>query len=482
MQVNAKPSPEQQLRDLLHVIAATPEPEACITRLLHASLPLTGAAGAAFRLAGTPAVMMTAGDISGIRLDSLPAAAPDFTALNSLPGALVCPVRSSDQLLGVLLLALETLSDDARNALVGLLDALVIAARAANAQGAAANAQRLARALLDSLAEPLLVFDSNWKLLFMNPAAQGLFPGSAGQPLAKVVNSDELVSFAQGQQPLNEWASGAFTFIPRVHPIGEDAEEGWVLAFRDITQFKKLNHSQSEFIRVVSHDVRSPLTAMRGFSDMMGMVGPLNEKQKQFNEKVLSGIMQITTLVDNIQDAGRFDVETGFYEMSREQCDLLEIAWRMVNNILSLTQKTDIEISVSVADEVPIINADKLMLERAVTNLVDNAVKYTPSGGKVEVRIYLAAESVIVSVKDDGLGISPEDQQLLFRRHMRLSRPEHRKIKGSGLGLFIVRSVAQRHGGDAWVESQIGVGTTFSFSIPLRGENLIIPGADVEAR
>jgi len=464
MRVTTTQDQDRQLRALLHAIAATPDFETTISLILHTAQEMTGAAGAAFHSFADSAVTIHVGDVSGIDLDA---------TLNSVSDAQVYPVNSGDQLLGALWLPLENLSDGDRDVLTALLDALLIAVTRANAQSREAQAKRLARSLLDSLADPLLVFDTDWRLLLLNPAAAAIFNAEAGQALANVVQSAELAAFVQGKQPLSEWMSGEKTFVPYVQPIGEDAADGWVLALRDMTQFKKLNRSQSEFIRIVSHDVRSPLTSMRGFADMMGMVGELNEKQALFISKVLSGINQITTLVDNIQDAGRFDVETGFYEMSRAQCDLLEIARRVVGNVSALTQKHDVEISVSVSDDVPIINADTLMIERALTNLVDNAVKYAPEGSKVEVLVYVAAGSVIVSVRDNGYGISPEDQQQLFQRHVRLARPEHKRVKGSGLGLFIVKSVAQRHGGDAWVESQLGVGTTFSFSIPLKAANLL---------
>jgi signal transduction histidine kinase len=465
MRVNTTQDHDRQFRDLLHGIAATPDFEATMSLILRAAQELTGASGAAFRSLVDPAVTIHVGKLSGVELDTVP---------DSAPGLLVYSVNSGDQRLGLLMLALESLNENDRDALNALLDTLVIAVTRANAQSGEAQAKQLARSLLDSLADPLLVFDADWRLLLMNPAAAAIFNAEAGQPLADAVQSAELAAFVQGTQPLSEWVSGEKTFIPYVQPVGAD---GWVLALRDMTQFKKLNRSQSEFIRIVSHDVRSPLTSMRGFADMMSMVGDLNEKQTLFIGKVLSGINQITTLVDNIQDAGRFDVETGFYEMSRSQCDLLDIAHRVVGNVSTLTQKHDVEISVSVSDDVPIISADTLMIERALTNLVDNAAKYAPEGSKVEVLVYLAAGSVIVSVRDNGYGISPEDQRQLFQRHVRLARPEHKRVKGSGLGLFIVKSVAQRHGGDAWVESQLGVGTTFSFSIPLKGANLIAPGA-----
>jgi signal transduction histidine kinase len=216
---------------------------------------------------------------------------------------------------------------------------------------------------------------------------------------------------------------------------------------------------------------------MQGFASMLelGLVGELNEKQAQFVEKILAGIAQITALVDNIQDAGRFDPETGFYEMQRSPCDVGEVVVRIVQNHLVPAEKQELSISVNVADDVPIISADTNMLERAITNLVDNAIKYTPNGGKVDVKVSCVKNDLLVSVRDTGLGISPENQKQLFQRHVRLARQEHKKIKGTGLGLFIVKSVAQRHGGKAWVESIEGEGSTFTMSIPLEGANLLLP-------
>jgi signal transduction histidine kinase len=148
---------------------------------------------------------------------------------------------------------------------------------------------------------------------------------------------------------------------------------------------------------------------------------------------------------------------------------------RIIDNHLVPAEKA-LNISVSVSDDVPIINADANMLERAIINLFDNAIKYTPDGGKIEVGVKRSENDVVIGVKDSGLGISKDAQQHLFERHVRIAREEHKKIKGSGLGLFIVRSVAQRHGGDAWVESKEGEGSTFFVGIPLEGPNLIASG------
>lgn len=239
---------------------------------------------------------------------------------------------------------------------------------------------------------------------------------------------------------------------------------------------EKLSRNQSEFMRIVSHDLRTPLTSMKGFASMLesGMVGEFNEQQAHFVDKILTGIGQMSSIVDNFQDAGRYDPETGFYEMERSPCDVADMVTRIVNGQLLPAEKQNLKVRVKVNDNVPIISADVNMLERAIINLVDNAIKYTPDGGEVEVGVELVEEHVLISVRDDGLGISPENQKMLFERHVRIPRKEHKRIKGSGLGLFIVRSVAQRHGGDAWVESVEGDGSTFFIKVPLDDRNAIV--------
>ncbi|MEO1166714.1 MAG: ATP-binding protein, partial [Chloroflexota bacterium] len=118
-------------------------------------------------------------------------------------------------------------------------------------------------------------------------------------------------------------------------------------------------------------------------------------------------------------------------------------------------------------------NRDANMIERSIINLVDNAIKYTPNGGTIEVGLRVEDGQIVISISDTGYGISEENIKSLFKRHFRIRRREHARVKGSGLGLFIVRSVAQHHAGDAFVESTFGEGSTFGIRIPLAGENLL---------
>jgi len=258
--------------------------------------------------------------------------------------------------------------------------------------------------------------------------------------------------------------------------------DGLAIATRDArvsAHHEKLMRNQNEFVRIVSHDLRSPLTSMKGFASMLEsqMVGDLNDKQLHFVEKILAGIAQMTSLVDNIQDAGRYDPETGFYEMERTPTDLLEVVHKIVNNYLLPAEKQELALQVnSAAGDIPIVNVDSTMLERSISNLVDNAIKYTPNGGRIDVDLRREEDNLVITISDTGYGISEEDMRQLFQRHYRIRRREHKRVKGSGLGLFIVRSVARQHGGDAYVESVEGEGSTFGIRIPLVGENLLGPG------
>jgi signal transduction histidine kinase len=499
MQFEAKRSQSKEaiLRDVLHTIATNPDLARCIPLILQAAQNITGAASSHFWLFDEPYSYIRVGNSDGIsfhekELKDLAESLVDGfqeKPLSIVPNTkwLIAPVRVHKNVIGVVYLLFENAQQpgtDDLEILRSLLDGIIIAASNAQARAQFETANQLTMSLLNSITDPLLVLDENRQIALMNSAAESAFNTTIDharhKTLRDIVDSESLAALAEGGDSLEEWSTqdGLKVFAPRLAVIQKPADnsvEGWILALRDISQFKKLNRNQAEFMRIVSHDLRSPLTSMQGFASMLelGLVGELNEKQSHFVEKILAGITQMTALVDNIQDAGRYDPETGFYEMSRSQCDLGEMVNKIVQNHLVPAEKQELSISVQVADDVPIINADVNMLERAVTNLVDNAIKYTPNGGKIDVGVKRQKDEVIISVSDTGLGITPENQKHLFERHVRVARQEHKKIKGSGLGLFIVRSVAQRHGGDAWVESVENKGSTFFISIPLDGPNLI---------
>ena len=243
---------------------------------------------------------------------------------------------------------------------------------------------------------------------------------------------------------------------------------------RTLERHQQLMRNQSEFVRITTHDLRSPLTVLKGIIGMMELgTIDLSKVIPNYVEKMASAVHQMEMQVDNIQDAGRYDLETGFYELMRAPTDLIELAQKIVNNQLQPAEKQELKITVEAADDVPIVNVDSGMLERAIINLVDNAIKYTPDGGTIIVRVYRENEKIVISVQDNGFGISAANLPNLFKRYYRVRRREHHRVKGTGLGLFIVSSAAQQHGGQARAESVEGEGATFFIEIPLSGANLL---------
>lgn len=483
----------------LHDAVSQVDPYPAIQQVLEGMRAATGAAGVSLTPLDAEHLHVVSGSVAGWTHDAALLAEWAFSlptdfAENPSPLPAFSPdvarwytYRIDQDALVCLWFADDTPAFD-ENQVRPFVDLLSLIVRQQQANRQQERATLLADSILESIVDPLLVLDENRVVMMMNPAAEALFQVETdavrGEPLSEVVNDAELMQIVENPPEDNnrspEWTRGEETFLPLLSVIHTPAglPDGWVLALRDVSRFKRLNRNQQEFLRIVSHDLRSPLTAMQGFADMiyMGMVGDVTDRQTHFLDKILSGIDQMTGIVDNIQDAGRFDPETGFYEMQRNPVDLGEIARKIVQNHIIPAEKQELTLELNIDDSVPIINGDENMLTRAITNLVDNAIKYTPNGGKVEVNIERNGDYVRVSVKDDGYGISEEDQKRLFQRHVRLARKEHKKIKGTGLGLFIVRSVAQRHGGNAMVDSVLGEGTTFTIVIPLNGADAASSG------
>jgi signal transduction histidine kinase len=334
----------------------------------------------------------------------------------------------------------------------------------------------LHEAILSAVDSPMLLVDDTNCVMLINSAARVCFArnlaSAKGVHIEMLDHAGEIEAWLTKDGTHAEWSPEVgMIYLPQVSSHFDEVRGGYRIIFlRDLSELRQLGRNQNQFVRIVSHDLRSPLTSILGFAAMLeqGAAGELNERQKQFAGKVLAGIEQLTRLVENIQDAGRFDPETGFYEMERTPCDVGELVERVASQLVIPAEKPNLRLTVAIDETIPIIHADSNMLEKAVLNLIDNAMKYTPDGGLVAVSARRDGERVIITVHDDGLGISPEDQERLFQRHVRIPRQEFKKIKGSGLGLFIVRSVAQRHDGQAWVESELNHGSKFFIALPLR--------------
>lgn len=351
------------------------------------------------------------------------------------------------------------------------------------------------QAILQSLGEGVIVVDDQQHIVLYNAAAEQILriPATfvANQPLARIAEYCEDDGLAersrriyeglrQGLQALAEAQKNhnrvlalpqpdqsiVLNFAPWVGP--RNAIYGSVVVLHDITREVEADRTKREFISNVSHELRTPLTSIKGYVDllMLGASGPLNEGQKSFLDVVKNNANRLMSLINDILEIGRIDddkVRLHFKNVS------IGAIFEEVNKTLRAEiERKRLSFSIEVAEQTPPVVADETRLTQVVLNLASNAVKYTYPEGSVKLRAGLNPAGLLqVDVIDNGVGISPEQQQHLFRRFYRADNPLRDEAGGTGLGLSIAKSYVEMHGGQMWVESEPGKGSTFSFIIPL---------------
>jgi len=334
----------------------------------------------------------------------------------------------------------------------------------------------LDRNLLDALPDPVLAFDALAVLQMANQAALSLLkltPQAVGQALSAILPADlhsavlQAIAGESAEWHTEDEKTIYALYLKTISTGAKSTAVVQMLILQDVTRIKLLHQNYEDFVSTVLHDLRTPLTSMRGFADMLSMVGSVNDMQQQYIGKVLSGISQIASLIENSLDAGRLDPMTGSYKLLREVCRLDLIAEEVVATQKNEAERKHLIVMTEAGPDLAPVFLDEVMVRRALNNLVDNAIKYTPDGGQITVRAFIKGDSAYLSVQDSGAGISLEEQQTVFDRFTRLRHPEHVRVKGSGLGLFVVKNVAQWHGGDAFVESVPGKGSTFIMQFPI---------------
>jgi len=257
-------------------------------------------------------------------------------------------------------------------------------------------------------------------------------------------------------------------------------------------EVKRANDAKGRFVSEVAHELAQPVTAIKGFNDLMvkGMAGPVSDMQKQFLSTVQFNAERLNTLIKDLLDIGR--IETGRLKMETRPVAIGPIIEETVRSLQAQIDERQMTVELHVPDELPNVSADRARLIQILTNLVSNAYKYTPTGGSMtitvshlkEIQPRLAprgnwtrtdvqqiklntAGYLACAVKDTGFGIAPEDQAKLFTQFFRSQNPSVREQRGTGLGLAITKSLIELQGGAIWVESEVEKGSTFSFSLPI---------------
>ncbi|MGB9723630.1 MAG: ATP-binding protein, partial [Chloroflexia bacterium] len=335
------------------------------------------------------------------------------------------------------------------------------------------NERRTLSAVLDSSAEAVVVTDPAGRLLLANRSAQqNLGIENRAAPLADVVLHPGLLALLEraaseegtvsDKVPLEDGRTLSVSVAPVRDREGRTI--GRVAVMHDITYLVELDEMKSRFVSTVSHDLKAPLTAIRGYAELLRAVGPLNEEQALFSSRILEVTQEMSHLISNLLDLGKIEAGLG---CEFQAVDLREVLIGSKYNLAFPAQQKGILIEVELPAHLPPVRGDPYRLQQVMANLVGNAIKYTPPGGRVWIRAEVRDEEVQVSVSDTGIGISPADLPHIFEKFFRVRDPRAGDEEGSGLGLAIVKSIVTEHGGRVWVESTVGRGSTFYFTLPI---------------
>jgi PAS domain S-box-containing protein len=407
---------------------------------------------------------------------------PYFLSLRQAGLRALCglPLTSRGHLSGVFWLAFdapqsfEATEVDFLSTLAGQA---AVAAQNARLFAAARDGRQRLETILSSASDAIIVTDERSNLLLANPAAEQTFHSlvdSRGQPVETLLaNGPESARhlFTAPLEGENSVLTDELTLsdgrvlYASVCAVNQQQGQmaGRVAVLRDITYLKELDQMKSDFVNTVSHDLRAPLTSMRGYATMIPMVDQVTSKQQEFVDKIVNGIAQMTNLIDDLLNIGR--IEAGV-DVEMLPCPMKEMVRKVVLGLRPRAIAKKLELTTQLPQE-PVSPAwgDRVLLEHAITNLVDNAIKYTFEGS-VTVGLTEQDSRLVVWVKDTGVGIEAVHFPRVFEKFHRIKRRDTIQVKGTGLGLAIVKSIADRHNGKVWVESKVGQGSTFFLAVP----------------
>jgi signal transduction histidine kinase len=256
-------------------------------------------------------------------------------------------------------------------------------------------------------------------------------------------------------------------------PAGVD---GAVVVFRDITDRTVLDEMKRQFVSAVSHELRTPLSAIRGSLEMLadGDTGVLPESAQHVVDVGARGTERLTRLVNDIIDIER--LEAGTFDIRPRPEDLAPLLVDAADSLVPLAGERHVTIEIGEAAGSALCDADRIV--QALVNLIGNALKFTQGGGTVEVSAIPVDHEILVSVRDQGRGIPAEEFETIFERFHQVQRGDGRKLGGTGLGLPITKAIVERHGGRIWVESELGEGSTFHFTLPLLEPSSVLGNPD----
>jgi len=354
------------------------------------------------------------------------------------------------------------------------------------------NEKDYLQTILKGMTEGVLVVDGRDRILMVNDALRQLLSLSTDvsdrMPLEIIRNAElegairKAIQYGENvalELDLNK--SGEKTIevsVVSIHPSSTRTEEdsegirGAVAVFHDITRLKQLEKIRQDFVANVSHELRTPLTTIKGYAETL-LDGALKEDlASQFVQVIKRHTDRLTKIVEDLLMLSK--IETKEFQLKMESISLPNLIDDIIDFLKEPAEKKKISLSRHEIHSSLAIRADRSYLEQILINLLDNAIKYTPEGGRVIVSaVEKDSKDIQFSIEDNGIGIPNEDLSRIFERFYRVDKGRSKELGGTGLGLSIVKHLVQAHGGRVWVDSQLGKGSTFYFTLPMRSEAII---------
>ncbi len=347
------------------------------------------------------------------------------------------------------------------------------------------------QSILESVADGVLVADPEGKVILFNATAERILQLSRDEVLGRPAN--DFLGFYGGRAKnltaaIQRWSEDPSSYQPGdllaeqieledkriisvlLTPVtSTDEFLGSVSIFRDITREVEVDRIKTEFVTTASHELLTPITPIKGYADLllMGAAGALTPGQQQAVELIKSNADRLRSLVDDLLDISR--IESGKIEMQFAPVPIHEVIAEVVTHLQErVSTQKPMQIVNNIPDDLPRVSADRARLIQIITNLADNAFSYTEAGGTITLEAHLEDGGMVVSVRDTGIGLTPEDKARMFERFYRAENPLVMASAGTGLGLSIVQRLVDMHEGKLWAESDgIGCGSTFYVQLKL---------------
>jgi signal transduction histidine kinase len=326
--------------------------------------------------------------------------------------------------------------------------------------------------VFNNIHDSVMILNPDNAIILVNPAmcrAFGLNAQAAiGKSVFDVITHPDLlnlITHADSTDPFQYHGRVGNAQFAAIHGVG------YALTMQDITYLKEVDRIRTEFVNTVSHDLRSPLTSVIGYAELVDRAGPLNENQHEFIRRIQDSIQHITSLINDLLDLGK--IEAGM-DTRREFVQLEGILRYTLEMLQGQIKSKNLDVHMDIAPSLPALRANSIRLRQVLDNVVGNAIKYSYPNGKIQVSIQFEENQIILQVTDQGPGIPTADQPHIFDKFYRGTNIDS-EVEGSGLGLAIVKNIVENHQGRIWVESTVGKGSSFFIVLPVVSDPIPIP-------